>query len=238
MGEEFPICGRYSIALEPSELAEILECAPPDFAFRPRYNVAPTQEVPVVVMEDGKRWLRLMKWGLVPSWAKDPAIGNQMINARAETVAEKPSYRKPFQRQRCLVPVTGFYEWRKVDGARAKIPMHIALKRRKLFAFAGLWDLWKAPDGREQRTFAIITTAAGDLMRPIHDRQPLILDRKDWDAWLDSNLTNVAKLAPLLTSTTIADMEAYEVSVTVNNPRNDVPECIALLTNESRGIST
>lgn len=224
--KEFLICGRYSIALEPMELAEVLECAPPDFAFSPRYNVAPTQEVPVVVMEDGKRRLKLMRWGLVPSWAKDPAIGNQMINARAETVAEKPSYRKPFQRQRCLVPVTGFFEWQKVAGARAKTPMHIALKTKKLFVFAGLCDLWKAPDSRELRTFTIITTAAGDLMQPIHERQPVILDRKDWQAWLDPALNDLAKLTAILAASPAANLEAYEVSPTVNSPANDVPVCV------------
>ena len=224
--EESPICGRYSIALEPIELAEVLECDLPDFVFVRRYNVAPTQDVPVVVMEDGKRRLRLMRWGLVPSWAKDPAIGNKMINARAETVAEKPSYRKPFQRQRCLAPATSFFEWQKVTGARAKIPMCIAFKGMKLFAMAGLWDLWKMPDGRELRSFAIITTAAGDFMRPIHERQPVISDRKDWQAWLDPALTDPARLTALLASSTAAEPEAYEVSTAVNSPSNDVEECI------------
>lgn len=166
-----------------------------------------------------------MRWGLVPSWSKDPAIGNKMINARAETLTEKPSYRKPFQRQRCLVPATGIFEWRKVEGARAKIPMHIALKSKKLFTMAGLWDVWKAPDDRELHSFAIITTAANDLMRPIHERQPLILDRKDWQTWLDPALNDPAKLTPLLTPSPATEMEAYEVSTAVNS-RNDASECI------------
>lgn len=185
----------------------------------------------MVVMEDGKRRLKLMRWGLVPSWAKDPAIGNKMINARAETISEKPSYRKPFLHQRCLIPGTGFFEWRKVDGARAKIPMHIVLKGRKLFVFAGVWDLWKAPDGRGLWSFAVITTAAGDFMRPIHDRQPVILDRKDWGTWLDPNLTDGTKLAPLLTPAASAEMEAFEVSTAVNSPKIDDVRCISALTN-------
>ncbi len=179
-----------------------------------------------------------MHWGLVPSWAKDPSIGNKMINARAETITQKPSFRRPFERQRCLVPVDGFYEWQKVAGARVKIPTRIVMKDRCLFALAGIWDIWKKPDGGELRSFAIITTAANDLMKAIHDRMPVILAKQDWDTWLDPKCIDIPKLTGLLRSYPSDEMETYEVSTAVNSPRNDVRECFVLLTSGRREIST
>lgn len=220
------------------ELAEVLECAPPDFTFSPRFNVAPSQAVPVLINENDKRCLRLMNWGLVPSWAKDPSIGNKMINARAETITQKPSFRKPFERQRCLIPVDGFYEWQKVTGARAKIPTRIVMKDRRLFALAGIWDIWKKPDGGELRSFAIITTAANDLMRSIHERMPVILSKQDWTTWLDPKFMDISKLTELFKPFPSEAMETYEVSTAVNSPRNDVSECFAVLTSGHREIQT
>lgn len=208
------------------ELAEILECGPPDFAFSPRYNVAPTQLAPVAINDGGRRKLRLMRWGLVPSWAKDPAIGNQMINARAETLTQKSSYRKPFEKQRCLIPSTGFFEWQEVAGTRSKIPMRIFLKDQKAFALAGLYDRWKQPDGNELHSFTIITTLANELVRPIHARMPVVLHKRDYNAWLDPEFKDTSKLSPLLVPYSSELMQAYEISTVVNSPKNDIPECV------------
>lgn len=173
------------------------------------------------------RLCRLIRWGLVPHWAKEEAIGYKMINARAETIAEKPSYRKSFERRRCLVLADGFYEWQKVDGLKQKIPMRIMLKNKEPFAFAGLWDVWKKPDGGELRSFTIITTEPNDFMKAIHNRMPVILRQKDEEMWLDPDLKDTSKLLPLLVPFASKEMDAYEVSTIVNSPQNDDPQCIA-----------
>src|SRR5664279_313889 len=151
--------------------------------FAPRYNIAPTQYVPVITNEQPKT-LSLYRWGLIPSWAKEEAIGNKMINARADGIAEKPSFRSAFKRRRCLVPASGFYEWRKGDG-KTKTPMYIHLKDQDLFAMAGLWEVWHNSNGDEIRTFTIITTDANDFMMPVHNRMPVILHKRDYEQWLD-----------------------------------------------------
>ncbi len=189
----------------------------------PRYNIAPGQEAPVVVHDGGKS-LEMMKWGLVPSWAKDPSIGNRMINARAETLAEKPSFKRLIGKKRCLVLADGFYEWRK-EG-KGKVPMRITLRGGEPFSFAGLWDSWKKPDGGELRSFTIITTQANDLLRPIHDRMPVILDQEGDEKWLDAEYKEVHKLLALLAPYPADRMEAYDVSPLVNSPRNDLPQCV------------
>ncbi|MBI4063449.1 MAG: SOS response-associated peptidase [Elusimicrobia bacterium] len=194
--------------------------------FKPRYNIAPGQEAPIVIWEE-IRLCRLIRWGLVPHWAKEEAIGYKMINARAETIAEKPSYRKSFERRRCLVLADGFYEWQKVDGLKQKIPMRIMLKNKEPFAFAGLWDVWKKPDGGELRSFTIITTEPNDFMKAIHNRMPVILRQKDEEMWLDPDLKDTSKLLPLLVPFASKEMDAYEVSTIVNSPQNDDPQCIA-----------
>lgn len=219
------MCGRYSQTSDPLKLAQRFQLEPPGQRTPPRYNIAPTQEAPTVT-NDAPKQLRLMRWGLIPSWAKDTAIGNRMINARAETLAEKPSFLKPLERRRCLVLADGFYEWRKVDGARAKVPMRFVLKSREPFAFAGLWDIWKKPDGSEVRSFTIITTEPNDLMRPIHNRMPCLLRPQDEEKWLDPDLRDATKLLPVLAPYPAKEMEAYEVSTLVNSPRNDSPECV------------
>ena len=190
---------------------------------KPRYNIAPGQEAAVVVREATKT-LAMMRWGLVPSWAKELAIGNKMINARAETIAEKPSFKRLIERRRCLVLADGFYEWRKE--ARGKVPMRFVLKSREPFAFAGLWDRWRNPDGAELRTFTIITTAANELMRPVHDRMPAILARDAEDPWLDDASGNTAAILSSLKPYPRELMEAYDVTTLVNSPKNDRPECI------------
>lgn len=177
-----------------------------------------------MVVRDGSRVLRLMHWGLVPSWAKDPSIGNRMINARAETVHQKPSFKKLLGRRRCLVLADGFYEWRKVQGG--KIPMRLVLKGREPFSFAGLWDSWQRPDGGEHQSFTIITTISNDLLKPIHDRMPVILQPEGEEKWLAPDVKDMAALVSFLKPFPSNLMEAYEVSRLVNSPMNDRPECI------------
>jgi putative SOS response-associated peptidase YedK len=219
------MCGRYTQTQELETLQDRFEFEPTDIVLKPRYNAAPGQDLPVVV-EEGSRILKLMRWGLVPSWAKEMAIGYKMINARAETLKQKPSFRKSFERRRCLVLADGFYEWRKANGGRSKTPLRFVLKNRKPFALAGLWDTWQKPDGEVLQSFTIITTESNDLIRPVHDRMAVILRREDEDIWLDSNLRDVDKLTSLLTPYASDEMEGYEVSTLVNSPKNDMPECI------------
>lgn len=200
----------------------------------PRYNVAPGQIMPVVVHESVRgnggnglqNSLELMKWGLVPSWAKDPRIGNKMINARAETVLEKPSYRKPLQTKRCLVPVSGFYEWHDsgpggADGAKkGKVPYHIYLKGEPVFALAGLYDTWVDPQGEALDTYTIITTSANTFMERLHHRMPVILSEDAEEEWLDPT-TPISRLMSLLAPFEPERMVAHPVSQRVNNVRND-----------------
>jgi putative SOS response-associated peptidase YedK len=191
------MCGRYDYT--PGEFREIrirwsLDTDLP--LFKPCYNIAPGKDVPVIVREGEHNRLKLMRWGLVPSWAKDRPIGNRMINARAETLAEKPSFKQLLSSRRCLVPANGFYEWRR-EGQR-KIPMHVVRKDRQPFAFAALWDMWREPEGGELFTFTIITTQANALLRPIHERMPVIMDDLAGAQWLDPVFTTSRTLSFLL----------------------------------------
>lgn len=193
----------------------------------PRYNIAPTQQVSVVRLRaDASRELSLLRWGLVPSWAQDPSIGQRMINARAETIASKPSYRAAFRRRRCLVPADGYYEWQKVG--RAKQPYYIRLRDEPLFALAGLWEQWHDTGGELWETFAIITTEANQATRTIHDRMPVILSPQDYAQWLDAVCEQSAALEVLqnLLRPYTGPMQLDPVTTFVNNPRNDSPQCI------------
>lgn len=195
---------------------------------RPRYNLAPTQPGPVIVAEDD-RVLDLYRWGLIPYWAKSPKLEFDTTNARAETVATASAYRQPFQRQRCLVPADGFFEWQSdpINPKKApKTPMYITLASEEPFAFAGLWDIWKDAEGREIRSFTIITTTPNDLIRPIHNRMPVILKRQDEDAWLDPT-ARPDHLLRLLAPYPAGEMTAYAVSPLVNSPRNDTDAVLA-----------
>ncbi len=220
------MCGRISQTKDVKKLAKRFHI--PDGKIpnlKSCYNVAPSQEALVIVQEkEGESMMEQFQWGLVPSWAKDPAIGNRMINARAETITEKPSYRGPFKKQRCLIPVDGFYEWKKE--VKSKIPYYIRLKSGEPFVIAGLWSCWVSPDGKELRTFTIITTQPNDLMRPIHDRMPVILMEDAEKSWLDLGKTEAKDLLPLLIPCPSDRFEAYAVSTLVNSPANDTPECI------------
>ena len=217
------MCGRYSLIADIGELQERFDFDGSELTHVPRYNITPTQMALAVTNGSGRRG-SYMRWGLIPSWAKCASAGNRMINARAETLAERHSFRTAFQRRRCLVLADGFYEWqRKGSGKR---PMWIAMASGEPFAFAGLWDAWRDPKGEVVRSCAIITTAANESLSPIHDRMPVILPRELEPLWLDHDLQDYAALAGILTPYITDDMEAYEVSSLVNSPANDGPELI------------
>jgi len=203
---------------------------PTRYAPEPRYNIAPGQTMPVLIGRDGRE-LALMKWGLVPSWAKEESIGYKMINARSESISEKPSFRKPLQSQRCLVPADAYYEWMKTPGSRHKRPFRFSLKNDEPFGFAGLWDIWKKPDREELFSYTIITTSANDLAKPIHYRMPVVLQPRDEEMWLDCGFRDTDRLVSLLQPYPSSEMKCYEVSTLVNSPRNDSPECMAKLDN-------
>jgi len=215
------MCGRYSLKTSPAELEKLFGVAPPA-GYRPRYNIAPTQEVLAVTAEQGEREARLLKWGLVPFWAEDPSIGSRMINARAETVADKPAYRNALAKRRCLIPADGFYEWQKRDDG--KHPMRVRLHSEGVFAFAGLWERWDRR-GRPLETCTILTTTPNPLMSSIHDRMPVILDEAGRERWLAADTPRDDLLA-LLRPWEGDDLEAYEVSSMVNSPAHDIPECL------------
>ncbi len=217
------MCGRFTLTQAPSAIAHNLDLFDLS-AFTPRYNIAPTQPVMVARMAPGKaeRELTYLTWGLIPSWAKDPKIGAKLINARAETLSEKPSFRSAFKRRRCLVIADGFYEWQKQ--ATGKQPMYFSLDRQP-FGFAGLWEHWQSADGSEVESCAIITTEANELMRPIHDRMPVILNPQNYDRWLDPESSS-DRIQSLLCPYPAVEMSVYPVSAKVNNPRNEDAECI------------
>ncbi len=219
------MCGRFTLTVDPAELKEQFQSASFPEKFAPRYNIAPSQAV-LAIPNDGRNAADFLLWGLIPSWAKDPAIGNRMINARGETLAEKPSYRGVYKYKRCLIPADGFYEWKSQPGTKTKIPYFIHLKRAKPFAFAGLWDEWRAADGSSIRTCTIITTSPNPLMATIHDRMPVILQPRDYGEWLDPAPRTPDSLQHLIAAFPADLMEAYPVSALVNSPSNDRAECL------------
>jgi putative SOS response-associated peptidase YedK len=218
------MCGRFTLTAELNLLQENFPWVNIPQPPSPRYNVAPSQPV-AVVANDGRSQLDYFVWGLIPAWAKDPAIGSRMINARAETLAEKPSFRNAFRRRRCLVLADGFYEWRK-NPSGSKTPIYIQLSTGQPFAFAGLWELWNAPDGSQVYSTTIITTEPNELMAPIHNRMPVILPPDGYAQWLDPTDRLPASLAPLLRPFPAAEMRAFPVSTLVNSPHNDSPNLI------------
>lgn len=192
----------------------------------PRYNIAPTQGVPIVRLgEDERRHLTMVHWGLIPGWADDPKIGNRMINARGDTVATKPSFRQAFKKRRCLVVADGFYEWQQTGGPR-KQPYYIRLKNDGPFAFAGLWERW-SKGGTPIESCTIITTEPNELMAELHDRMPVILRPGAYGVWLDPAVQEPERLQPLLCPYPAGEMVAHPVSTVVNNPRNEQVECVA-----------
>jgi len=195
----------------------------------PRYNIAPSQAVAAVRASPAGagRELALLRWGLIPSWSKDPAIGNRLINARAETVREKPSFRNAFRRHRCLIPASGFYEWLRQE--RGKQPYYVRMRDARIFAFAGLWDRWESPEKGVIETCTILTTSANAVLAPIHDRMPVILPPGKYDRWLDPALKDPDSLAPLLVPFPPEEMLTFPVSPRVNAPTVDDERCIAPL---------
>ncbi len=215
------MCGRFTLRASPTEIAEAFELLRDLFECeRPRFNIAPTQSILAVRAGSDGREAARMRWGLIPSWAKDTKLAASMINARAETVAEKPAFRAAFKRRRCLVPVSGFYEWQR-DG-KTKVPYLISLCREKLFAFAGLWEKWKSPEGELIESCTVLTTSPNELMATIHDRMPVILKPSDYGAWLDPQLEDASALSKLLASYPSDEMRVEQVSDVVNNARNEV----------------
>jgi putative SOS response-associated peptidase YedK len=216
------MCGRFSIAAPVGPIENRFDVGI-GFNYTPRFNCAPTQNIPVISNREPDV-LSLYRWGLIPVWAKDKKIGNSLINARAETITEKPAFKNSFRRKRCLVPADGFYEWRRT-AAKQKTPYRIVMKDEGLFAMAGIWDSWKDEGGEIIHSFSIITTTPNELMRDIHDRMPVILELKDEKTWLQENDQDV--LIRLLRPFPHELMKAYPVSTLVNSPANDVPEVMA-----------
>ncbi len=216
------MCGRFTLTADLKAVADRFGVpVPPDWATcAPRYNIAPSQNV-IVVGGDGKRYMKEMRWGLIPTWAKDPSIGNQMINARAETLAEKPAFRAALKKRRCLIPADGFFEWQKLG--KVKQPMRIVLRSHEPFGFAGLWEHWRSPEGKEVLTCTIITTEANELLKQVHDRMPVILTREAEAGWLDPKIQEPEKLLPLLMPYPPEQMEFYPVSRQMNSPSIDEP---------------
>jgi putative SOS response-associated peptidase YedK len=221
------MCGRFTLTIDPAQLVQQFNLsAPPPADLGPRYNIAPTQPVAVIANEDGPRKLELFQWGLIPSWAKDAKIGNSLINARAETLAEKPAFRTALKRRRCLVLADGFYEWQKLEGR--KQPMYIQLKDGQPFAFAGLWETWR-PGGADSpvlKTCTIITTEPNALTATIHNRMPVILPPADYEAWLTPGELPAVEALALLHTYPAEAMQARPVSTAVNSPAHDSETCI------------
>ncbi len=218
------MCGRFTLTTTADIVADVFD-ATPSADFSPRYNIAPTQTVAIVrcAGSGARRTMDPAHWGLIPSWAKDAAIGNRMINARAETVAEKPAYRAAFRRRRCLVPTDGFYEWQRTSDG--KKPHWIHRIDGSPFAMAGLWESWKSAE-EVVESFTIITVTPNSLMKPIHDRMPAILAPGAYDRWLDPSSDATGELNELLAPFPDGNLEAVAVGTYVNSPRHDDPHCI------------
>lgn len=223
------MCGRFVSASPPDELARYfgaeLDVEQP---LEPSYNVAPTNDVYVVLEDGGLRKVEPMHWGLVPSWAKDPKIGNRMINARAETLAEKNAYKAAFKRRRCIIPADGFFEWQVVPGQKRKQPMYLHRPEGEPLAIAGLWEVWRDPnhEGERLHSCTIITTEANDEVAPVHDRMPVILPASTWETWLDRDNDDLEVLGRLLVPAAPRTLTMWPVSTAVNNVRTKGPELI------------
>ncbi len=219
------MCGRYTLGASPDDLVDVFDVPPLAFPWEPSWNIAPTQDALIVAADgEGGRKIGPLRWGLVPFWAKDPSIGNRMINARSETVAKKPAFRAAFKKRRCLVPADGFYEWEKTP--EGKVPHWIHLPGQRPFAMAGLWERWDGPVEGEASvptplfTFTILTTDAASGIRHIHPRMPVILPEEAWDLWLNPEAAS-GDLEGVLTPTPPGTLEEWPVSTRVNSPRND-----------------
>ncbi len=214
------MCGRFSIST-PTEILRVRFNVPRAEDLKPNYNAAPTQNLPVILNSEPTT-INLCRWGLIPFWAKEQRKGNGMINARAETLLQKPSFRTPFKKQRCLVLADGFYEWKRTSDR--KIPHRISMRDHEPFAFAGIWEVWKTPDGEDVKTFSIITTEPNELMKPLHHRMPVIMKRENEEKWLQE--IDISEAQKMLEPYPFEDLEAYPISTLVNNPRNNSEDII------------
>jgi len=219
------MCGRFTLTVNPAEAQETFSSFSFPQKFAPRFNIAPTQPV-LVIPNDDQNTADFFVWGLIPMWAKDPGIGSRMINARGETLEEKPAFRSSLKYKRCLILADGFYEWKGAEGKKVKTPFFIHMKDRKPFAFAGLWDSWNSPDGSLVKSCTIITTEPNELTGIIHNRMPVILHPRDYAKWLDPSPQTPDQLKPLLKPFAADMMDAYPVSTLVNTPANDRPELV------------
>lgn len=220
------MCGRYAITSVPEAIRALFGFAEhPNFP--PRFNIAPTQPIPVVRLVEGKRSFALLRWGLIPSWVKDPRTFSLLVNARGESLLDKPAFRNAMKRRRCLIPADGFYEW-KQEGER-KRPFFVRPRSREPVAFAGLWESWMGPNGEEMETACIVTTAANRMLRAIHDRMPVVIPPEAFDLWLDGARVDAATAAALIVPAPETLFEAYEVSTAVNRTANDSAALIAPL---------
>ena len=213
------------MTIDPTHLQEAFPWADIPDDLPPRYNIAPSQPV-AVIPNSGNNAVSMYNWGLIPSWSKDPAIGDRMINARAESLAEKPSFRNAYRRRRCLILADGFYEWKQNPGMKSKQPIYLRLNPYRPFAFAGLWEIWNAPDGLEVRSCTIITTQPNSLIEPIHNRMPVILPPDVYSQWLAPEDRQPAQLNDLLIPYPSSEMIAFPVSRMVNSPQTDTPDLI------------
>jgi putative SOS response-associated peptidase YedK len=227
------MCGRFALKTPPLKIQEHFHL-PEEVALAPRYNISPSQNIAVVRQLPGNscRSLEFLRWGLVPFWAGDIKIGYRLINARGETVSEKPSFRAAFKKRRCLIPADGFYEW--LHTGSTKQPMYLQLTDGALFSFAGIWEFWTGPDGSRLESCAIITTAPNGLVRQVHDRMPVILQPDRYDAWLQE-LTPHPVLQGMLAPYPAEDMEMYPVNQAVNSPQNDTAACVESLRQPKKG---
>ncbi len=219
------MCGRFTLTVDPAELQDTFSNYTFPSKFAPRFNIAPSQPV-LTIPNDGTDTADFFIWGLIPMWAKDPTIGNRLINARGETIAEKPSFRGSFKHKRCLILADGFYEWKTSPVKKNKTPYFIHMKDRSVFTFAGLWDAWESPDGSSIRTCTIITTEPNELMATLHNRMPVILHPRDHAKWLDTSHQTPENLLTLIKPYPADVMSAYPVSTLVNKPENDSPELV------------
>jgi putative SOS response-associated peptidase YedK len=217
------MCGRYTLTSAPEALRALFRYEEqPNFP--PRYNVAPTQPIAIVRLVDGQRHFALVRWGLLPSWVKDPKTVTLLINARGESAAEKPAFRAAMKRRRCLIPADGFYEWK--AGGERKQPYYVHAKSGGLLAFAGLWETWTGPNGEEMETAAIVTTTANRTLKPIHERMPVIVPHEGFDLWLNCADVDAKTAAALIAPGPDGLLEAYEISTAVNRVANDNPQLI------------
>ncbi|MGD9763180.1 MAG: SOS response-associated peptidase [Candidatus Binatia bacterium] len=218
------MCGRFTLTSPPDRLRARFNLSTAPEPYEPRYNIAPSQPV-LVIPNRAARLLRPARWGLIPHWATDGRIGQRMINARAETLSERPAFRDALAHRRCLIPADGFYEWRR-EGRARRTPYYVRARDGEPLAFAGLWDVWRAPTGERVASCAIVTTAANDALAPIHDRWPVLLPVEAYERWLHPGPCAAEGLAPLLRPCDPEWLEAYPVTPLVNSPENEGPQCV------------